>query len=75
MEVYVATNEEPRFSELVSSEFSADEEGARVLWVPLGQQFNGDGPDAVRAYLDAEREKLVRHVKKLLGQVEERIDQ
>ena len=45
-----------------------------MLWVPLGQQFDGDGPDAVKEYLEAQRQQLVDHVEKLLRQVKERID-
>lgn len=69
----MAADEESRFTDLVASEFSADQHGARTLWTPLGHQFE-DGPEAVREYLEAQRQQLVDHVKKLLGQVGERID-
>ena len=70
----MAADEEARFTDLVASTFLADQEGARTLWIPLGQQFNGDGPDAVKVYLEAQRQQLVDHVEKLLSQVKERID-
>ena len=70
----MAASEETRFSDLVASAFSADQEGARTLWVPLGQQFDSDGPDAVKEYLEAQRQQLVGDVKKLLSQVKERIN-
>ena len=70
----MAANEEARFTDLVASEFSADQHGARTLWTPLAHQYDGDGPEAAREYLEAQKQQLVNHVKKLLGQVEERID-
>ena len=70
----MAADEEARFTDLVASEFSADQHGARTLWIPLGHQFDDDGPEAVRVYLEAQRQQLVDRVKKRLGQVEERID-
>lgn len=71
----MAADKEARFTDLVVSEFSTDQHGARTLWTPLAHQFDdGDGPEAVREYLEAQRQQLVDRVKKLLGQVEERID-
>ena len=66
--------EEARFSDLVGLAFSADQQEARTLWVPLAQQFEREGPEAAREYLAAQRQQLAGQVKKLLGQVEERID-
>ena len=70
----MATDEEARFTDMVASEFSADQRGARTLWTPLGHQFDGDGPEAVREYLEAQRQQLIAHVKKRLGHVKERLD-
>lgn len=67
-------DEETRFTDSVASAFSADQSGARSLWVPLAQQFDADGPDAVRQYLKAQRQQLVDHVEKLLRQVKDRTD-
>ena len=70
----MATHEDARFSELVGLAFSSDHPAARTLWVPLAQQFDRDGPDAVKEYLDAQRQQLADYVRKLLSQVEEQID-
>lgn len=70
----MAAEREARFTDLVASEFSVDQRGARSLWTPLSHQFDGDGPEAVREYLEAQRQQLVDEVKELLGQVKERID-
>lgn len=70
----MAGGEEARFTDLVSAALSADQQGARTLWVPLGEQFDSDGPDAVKEYLEAQRQQLVDHVEKLLHQVKGRID-
>ena len=70
----MAADEESRFTDLVASEFSADQHGARTLWTTVAHEFDGDGPEAVTEYLKAQGQQLVDHVKKLLGQVGERID-
>ena len=70
----MAAYEDTPFSDLVASAFSADQEAARTLWGPLAQQFDLDGPDAVKEYLEAERQRLDGHVKKLLRRVKEQID-
>ena len=51
----MAAHKEARFSELVTLAFSADQEEARTLWVPLAQQFDRDGPEAAKEYLAAQR--------------------
>ena len=73
-EHYVAAYEEACFSRLVRLALSADQEEARALWVPLAQQFDREGPEGAKEYLAAQRQLLADQVKKLLGQVEERID-
>ena len=70
----MAAYEDARFSDLVEVAFSADQGATRTLWVPLAQQFERDGPDAARLYLEAQRQQLAGHVKELLRRVEERID-
>ena len=70
----MATDGETRFSELVTMGFSAEQEEARSLWVPLAQEFDSSGPDAVKEYLAAERQRLVERVSKLVAEVEEHID-
>ena len=61
------------FTDEVKSAFSVEQEGARALWVPLSQQLDSDGPDAVKVYLEGQRQQLVDHVKTLLSRVEEKI--
>ena len=70
----MSADRESSFSELVKLSTSAQQEGARILWVPLRQQFDRDGPDAAREYLLAQRQNLMCQVEKLLNQVDERID-
>lgn len=62
------------FSQLVRLGTSAQQCGARTLWVPLRNQFDRDGPDAAREYLLAQRQRLVDQVEKQLGQVDGRIN-
>ena len=61
----------PQFSELVEKRLDADE-NSRELWRPIADEFNRGGPDATKAYLDAEAQRLLERVEKLLGQVEGR---
>ena len=70
----MATDGKSRFSELVGLRFSAEQEDARSLWVPLAQEFDSSGPDGVKEYLAAERQRLVERVEKLVLEVEEQID-
>ena len=61
---------EVRFSELVEKQLGSDE-NSRELWRPIADEFNRDGPDAAKGYLEAEARRLMERVEKLLGQVEE----
>ncbi len=70
----MAADGEARFSELVTMGFSVEQEEARSLWVPLAEEFDSLGPDAVNEYVAAERQRLVECVGKLIAEVEERID-
>lgn len=67
-------SKETKFADKVKSAFRLEQEGARTLWVPLSQQLDSDGPDAVEVYLEGRRQQLVDHVKKLLGRVEDKIN-
>ena len=42
-----------RFSKLVGERFGSDE-NSRELWRPIADEFNRDGPDAAKEYLEAE---------------------
>ena len=70
----MAADEKALFSELVTQAFSAEQEVAQTLWVPLARQFARTDSDGAKEYLVAERQQLVDRVKKLLDQVKERID-
>lgn len=70
----MATYEKDRFSEQVTSAFSTEQEEAKTLWVPLKQQFDKEGPEATREYLEAKRQQLADHVKKQLDHVKGRFD-
>ena len=60
---------EPKFSELVGEQLASQEE-ARTLWIPIAQEFDRDGPDAAKEYLDAARQRLEERVQNLLNEVE-----
>ena len=59
-----------RFSELVEKQLGSDEI-SRDLWRPIAQEFDRAGPDAAKEYLEAEAQRLMEHVEKLLSQVKE----
>ena len=70
----MSKDQEMRFSDLVTSRLLPDQEQTRTLWVPLAQEFNRAGPDAVNEYLDAAKQRLVERMETLLAQVEDQID-
>ena len=59
----------PQFSELVEKQLGSDE-NSRELWRPIADEFDRGGPDAAKESLEAEAQRLLEHVEKLLGQVE-----
>ena len=70
----MSKDQEPRFSDLVKTRLSPQEEDARTLWVPLAEDYERAGPDAVRVYLAAEQQRLVERVQVLLDEIEGEID-
>ncbi len=70
----MARHTETGFTDKVKAALSVEQEGARALWVPLGQLLDSDGPDAVKVHLEAQRQQLADHVKTLLSRVEEKIN-
>ena len=70
----MSKNHATRFSNLVKTRLSQHQDEARTLWVPLAEEFDRAGPDAVNEYLDAEKQRLVERVQTLLAQVEGSID-
>ena len=57
------------FSEMVTQRLSPE---TRELWAPMTDYFNREGPEAVKTYLDAERERLESNVRSLLDEFKER---
>ena len=51
------------FSETVGQQLSPE---TRELWAPMADHFSREGPEAVKTYLDAERERLENNVRSLL---------
>ena len=39
---------------------------AKELWMPMADTYSREGPEAVKAYLDAVRDRLESNVKQLL---------
>ncbi len=58
-----------KFSGLVGDRLTSEE--ARALWTPMAQEFDRDGPDAAKKYLEAERQQLEEYVKSLLNSIKE----
>ena len=57
------------FSEKVAHQLAPD---TRELWDRMADYFDREGPEAVKAYLDTERERLESNVTSLLEQFTER---
>ena len=57
------------FNEAVAQQLATD---TRDLWAPMADHFDREGPEAVKTYLDAERERLESNVRSLLEQFNER---
>ena len=53
------------FSDMVTQQLNPE---ARELWAPMADYFNRDDPEAVRTYLDGERDRLEGNVRILLEQ-------
>ena len=57
------------FSATVTQDLDPD---ARELWAPMADNFEREGPDAVKNYLDAELDRLEGNVRSLLEQFNKR---
>ncbi len=57
------------FSELVAQRLTPE---TRELWAPMADHFEREGPESVKTYLDAERERLESNVRSQLEQFKER---
>ena len=58
-------NSARKFSEMVTQNLDSE---IRELWVPMSDNFEREGPDAVKTYLDAYRDRLEGNVRSLLEQ-------
>ena len=54
------------FSQIVTQQLTPD---TRELWTPMADYFDREGPEAVRTYLDAEKDRLEGNVRSLLEQL------
>lgn len=57
-----------QFSRVVGERLSSEE--ARELWEPVAQEFDRNGPDAAREFLNAEKQRLEEQVRRLLDEFE-----
>ena len=55
------------FSDMVTQQLTPE---TRELWAPMADYFDREGPEAVKTYLDAERDRLENRVRNLLEQFE-----
>ena len=53
------------FSEVVTQQLNPE---TRELWAPMADHFIRNGPEAVKTYLDGERDRLEGNVRSLLEQ-------
>ena len=60
---------EASFSELVTQGLEPER---RELWAPIADNFERDGPDAAKTYLDAELDRLQGSVRSLLEEFNRR---
>ena len=56
------------FSQKVTQQLAPD---TRELWTPMADYFDREGPEAVKTYLDAARDRLEGNVRSLLEQFKE----
>lgn len=56
------------FSQKVTQQLTPD---TRELWILMADHFDREGPEAVKTYLDAERDRLEGNVRSMLEQFKE----
>lgn len=56
------------FSQKVAQKLTPD---TRELWTPIADYFEREGPEAVKTYLDAEKDRLEGNVRSLLERFKE----
>ena len=62
------------FTESVTRRLSPRKEDAETLWASIAQGFMRGGPDAANEHLAAEKQGVVERVRRLLADVEGRIN-
>ena len=62
------------FTESVRRRLSPGKEDAETLWASIAQEFMRGGPDAANEHLAAEKQGVVERVRRLLADVEGRIN-
>ena len=60
-----------QFIDLVRIRLGSEGESIRTLLLPIEHEFNRNGPDAAKTYLEAQQQELKERVLSLLEQVEE----
>ena len=68
------TTDNVSFADSVSKALARGKDDAETLWASIAEEFAREGPEAAGEYLDAERQRLVERVRRLLRDVEGRID-
>lgn len=58
-----------QFSQLITQQLPHD---IRELWMPMADNFDREGPEAVKIYLDAEQERLKGIIDDLIERFKER---
>ena len=67
---YMSSIDEIRFSEAVAKQLESHEP-ARELWQPIAENFDQDGPESAREFLDAHRQQLEDLIQRLLDEFEQ----
>ena len=62
-------NSNRSFGEQVAQRLTPE---TRELWAPMADHFDREGPEAVKTYLEGERDRLESDVRELLEQYKER---
>ena len=63
--------QEIQFSEMIKRRLVSEGEEVISLWKPIAQEFDRNGPDAAKLWLDALRQGLENKLESLIDQVEE----
>lgn len=67
----MSQEQERQFTDLVMRSLPHSEPALLGLWRPVAEEFNREGPDAARQYLDDRQEHLTGIIENLLSEFEE----